>query len=116
LKTIATVFDPLGLISPFVVIAKVLLQELWSRGYDWDNIIVVEVANKIEMWFQQLLDLENVCVPRCLHEAKTVLNQSVITFIDASLKAYGAVVYLNCEYEDTTTSCWMIASKLRSHH
>ena len=90
LKTIATVFDPLGLISPFVVIAKILLQELWSRGYDWDDVIADEVADKIEMWFRQLLDLENVRVPRCLREAKTVLSQSVITFVDASLKAYGA--------------------------
>ncbi len=113
LKKIATVFDPLGFISPFVVIAKILLQELWSRGYDWDDVIADEVAEKIEMWFRQLLDLENVRVPRCLREAKTVLSQSVITFVDASLKAYGAVVYLKCEYEDTTTSCRMIASKTK---
>jgi ribonuclease HI len=113
LKTIATIFDPLGLISQFVVIAIILLQELWSRGYDWDDVIADEVADKIEMWFRQLLDLENVRVPRCLREAKTVLSQSVITFVDASLKAYGAVVYLKCEYEDTTTSCRMIASKTK---
>ena len=37
LRKIATVFDPLGFISPFVVIAKMLLQELWSRGYGWDD-------------------------------------------------------------------------------
>ena len=34
LKKIAAVFDPLGFISPFIMVAKVILQELWSCGYD----------------------------------------------------------------------------------
>ena len=34
LKKIATVFDPLGLISPAIIKGKMLLQMLWSRGYD----------------------------------------------------------------------------------
>ena len=39
LKKIATVFDPLGFVSPFILVAKVLLQDLQSRGYDWDDVI-----------------------------------------------------------------------------
>ena len=30
LKKIATVFDPLGLVSSFIVQAKIMLQELWN--------------------------------------------------------------------------------------
>ena len=44
LKKVATVFNPLGFVSPFVVRAKFLLQELWSRGYDWDDVIHDEIA------------------------------------------------------------------------
>ena len=40
-----TVFDPLGLVSPFVVQAKIMLQELWNRGYDWDEEVQDEVAS-----------------------------------------------------------------------
>ena len=32
LKKIATIFDPLGLGSPVIIAAKILIQELWSRG------------------------------------------------------------------------------------
>ena len=32
LRKIAAVFDPLGFIGPFVVVARILLQELWTRG------------------------------------------------------------------------------------
>ena len=34
LKRIATLFDPLGMLSPFVIRAKVLMQEIWVRGLD----------------------------------------------------------------------------------
>ena len=58
--------------------------------------------------------LVNVRVPRCLQEvAKEILKKAVITFVDASLKAYGTIVYMHCEYDDTTASCRMISSKTK---
>ena len=114
LKRIAILFDPLGLVSPFVIVAKMLLQELWSRRYDWDDVIVDEVANKISDWFRCMESLADIRVPRCLPETgKEIVKKSVITFVDASLKAYGAVVCLHCEYEDTTISCRLISSKTK---
>ncbi len=59
-------FDPLGLVSPFVSVAKTLLQELWSRAYDWDNVIVDEIANKISQWIRHMESLADFRVPRCL--------------------------------------------------
>ena len=111
LKKIAAVFDPLGFVSPFVVVAKILLQELWTRGYDWDDVILDEIGDKILRWFQQLGSLASLRVPRCLRQSKKVLTKKIITFVDASIQAYGAVVYLLCEYEDQTTSSRMITSK-----
>lgn len=35
LSDTAQVFDPLGLINPIIVMAKVLLQQLWSLHLDW---------------------------------------------------------------------------------
>ena len=37
LKTIAALCDPLGLLSPYTLRAKVLLQEMWACGVDWDK-------------------------------------------------------------------------------
>ena len=66
LRKIATVFDPLGFVSPFVVTAKILLQELWARGYDWDDEIQDELATRIKLWFDQLESLGAIAIPRCL--------------------------------------------------
>ena len=105
LRKIATVFDPLGFISPFAVIAKMLLQELWSRGYGWDDEIQDELAIRIVTWFNQLESLSTIAIPRCLRFALPVKKKEIVTFVDASKAAYGAVSYLR-------TSMRMIKSVL----
>ena len=99
--------------GPFVIKAKILLQELWTRGYDWDDVIHDEIASRIGSWYGQLRSLGNVQVPRCLREAKEVVAKRVITFVDASLQAYGTVVYLQCVYNDATVSSRLVASKCK---
>ncbi|GBM08391.1 hypothetical protein AVEN_108385-1 [Araneus ventricosus] len=37
LHTAARIFDPVGLMTPFVVQIKCLLLEIWERGMDWDD-------------------------------------------------------------------------------
>mgnify|MGYP000220582798 CR=1 FL=1 len=37
LKKITTLFDPLGLLSPYTVRVKVLLREMWASGVNWDK-------------------------------------------------------------------------------
>ena len=59
LKKVATVFDPLGPVSPFIVQTKIILQEFWNQGYEWDE----RVANRIQNWFSQLPCLNEVKVP-----------------------------------------------------
>ena len=109
LKKIATVFDPLGLVSPFVIQAKIMLQELWNRGYEWDEEVQDEVANRLQVWFSQLSCLANVKIPRCLQNQQPVKSKELVTFVDASQHAYGAASYLRCEYEDGTVSAQLIA-------
>ena len=37
LSIAAKVFDPLGLLEPFTVKAKMMLQELWKQKVSWDS-------------------------------------------------------------------------------
>ena len=36
LKKIATLFDPVGFLAPFTIRAKLLLQDMWTAGLEWD--------------------------------------------------------------------------------
>ena len=114
LRKIATVVDPLGFISPFVVVAKMLLQELWSRRYGWDDEIQDELAIRIVTWFNHSESLSTVAIPRCLRFALPVKKKEIVTFVDASKAAYGAVSYLRTEYEDDQVSSRLIAAKSKA--
>lgn len=45
LSTIATIFDPLGLIGPVVIQAKLIMQSLWQLRLDWDEPLPETYAN-----------------------------------------------------------------------
>ncbi|XP_055527801.1 uncharacterized protein LOC129720363 [Wyeomyia smithii] len=50
LSVIARLYDPLGLIAPIVVRAKVLMQHLWTLAIDWDEEVPVDVQFS-SVWF-----------------------------------------------------------------
>ncbi|XP_018305594.1 uncharacterized protein, partial [Mycetomoellerius zeteki] len=37
LSEISKLFDPLGLLGPVITLAKILMQETWKAGVDWDS-------------------------------------------------------------------------------
>ena len=81
LRKVATIFDPLGFVFPYVIVAKILLQELWMRGYDWDDEVQDEIANKIGDWFEQLKSLKEVKIPRCLRRPEPVKSKRIVVTI-----------------------------------
>ena len=46
LSKVAGEFDPLGLASPFIVLAKILIQDMWAKGLGWDELIDRQFANR----------------------------------------------------------------------
>ena len=114
LRKIATLFDPLGLLAPFTIRAKILLQEKWTAGLEWDGEMNIPLINSAQSWFRELHDLKQVQVPRCLQTVgKTIDSVSLHTFVDASEDAYGAVVYARYTYLDGTISTNIVAAKTR---
>ncbi|XP_067048651.1 uncharacterized protein [Acropora muricata] len=115
LSKVAGVFYPLGLAGPFVVCAKILLQEMWTKGLDWDEPIDHELSSRAT-WVSELEVLQEISVPRCLQESKRGKSVSVQTFVDASSEAYGVVSYLRSEYAQGCYVVRIIASKKESVH
>ena len=46
LKKIATLFDPVGFLAPFTIRAKVMMQEMWTAGLEWDELCPGELIHK----------------------------------------------------------------------
>ena len=53
-KKIATPFDPLGFLSPYVVQEEILLQEIWMTGLDWDDPLPLNISKKVTNWLKGL--------------------------------------------------------------
>jgi len=109
LRKVATIFKPLGFVCPYVIVAKILLQELWVRSYDWDDVVQDEIANKIGDWFEQLNSLNEVKIPRCLRSPEPVKLKRIVKFVDAFQQAYGAAVYIRCKYHNDAIPSHLIA-------
>ena len=112
LKRIATLFDPLGMLSPFIVRAKVLMQKIWIAGMDWDDTLPEELSMKMKSWFKELPELCRLRVPRCL-QLKEATSVTLQVFVDASQDAYGAVVYMGSQGVKGNVLLSFIASKTR---
>ncbi|XP_050599064.1 uncharacterized protein LOC126926771 [Bombus affinis] len=90
---IAKIYDPLGLLAPVIVRAKMLLQRLWTLKLDWDESLPADVHTEWSKYYSQLPLLNNVKFPRKTI-IKTAAEIELHGFCDASERAYGACVYL----------------------
>ena len=52
LSRIATLFDPMQLLAPYVIRAKMTLQEAWLRGLDWDEPFPDDLRERVQKWIE----------------------------------------------------------------
>jgi len=93
LSWLARIFDPLGMLSPYTIIGKILIQKAWIAGVGWDDKLEEELGLECRRWFEEAEALRETRVPRLLFKNGSSETQLHI-FSDASMEAYGAVGYL----------------------
>ena len=98
LQASSQIFDPLGWVTPVTVRAKILLQEVWLSKFTWDEPLSEAIKERWTAILADLTEIPNILMPRLyfpLSETGTLID-NIFVFADASTKAYGAIVYLNC--------------------
>lgn len=110
LSDIAQIFDPLGLVAPCVIIAKVILQRLWLNKLSWDESLPSDLNTRWCNFKQQLPELNYLKIPRHVlcHNPVSI---GIHGFSDASLEAYGACVYLRSVSESGPMQVRLLCSK-----
>ena len=113
LKVTSTIFDPLGFVVPFVLKAKIILQELTRRGCTWDEKVEEDIQKVWEKWLMNAQGLSKIKVNRCYTEVEERKAERVELhiFCDASNVAYGSVAYLRFCYADETFRTSFIMAK-----
>lgn len=103
-SVVAKIYDPLGLASPFIITAKMIIQALWALKLDWDTKLPEEVEMQFLRWAEQIPLLKEYRIPRCIKPKGEVKNIQIHAFGDASIKAYGSACYVRYETNETVTS------------
>ncbi|CAG2211583.1 unnamed protein product [Mytilus edulis] len=114
LSKVATLLDPLGFIAPYTIRGKLLLQEMWTAGLDWDDQLDEELVEKSREWFRELDELCCIEIPRRLQLNEDIVSTSLHTFSDASQEAYGSVIYARNEHTSGMIYTRLIAAKSES--
>ncbi|XP_075159324.1 uncharacterized protein LOC142232403 [Haematobia irritans] len=101
LSLVAQLFDPAGWITPVIIKAKMLMQQLWLETSGWDDEIS---SDSLRAWNELLYDLSQISIieiPRWIQFMPTDKVQ-IHGFCDASKGAYCACVYLRFQTSTST--------------
>ncbi|XP_044592073.1 uncharacterized protein LOC123270195 [Cotesia glomerata] len=110
LSEIAKLYDPLGLLAPIVVKAKIFMQDLWLDRVSWDEQLSPSLIHKWTGYREDLRNIESIRIPRWNNIAPGA-TMELHGFSDASQNAMAAAVYLRVTDADGNTKVSLLCSK-----
>ena len=109
------IYDPLGLISPFTVRAKILMRKLWThKTIDWDDPIPESLQKEWQTFFKEIHTLKSLSFPRSIKQENAIGKPDLVIFSDGSKEAYGAVAYTRWQTTDGSYKCRLVTFE-KSH-
>lgn len=112
LSSITQIFDPLGLIGPVIIKAKILLQSLWQLKIDWDTPVPESIRIIWSSYYQQLPILNQITIPRHV-SLRDPMDIQLHGFCDASMVAYGVCIYVRSINRNGTVKVQLLVAKSR---
>ncbi|KAL7880597.1 hypothetical protein SRHO_G00028510 [Serrasalmus rhombeus] len=115
LSIVSSIYDPLGFLSPFILLAKTILQNLCRMKLTWDDEIPEDLANRWCAWLSDLSQFASFSVKRCIKPEGfgPVVSAQLHHFSDASEKGYGIVSYIRIENSHGQVHCSFLLGKSR---
>lgn len=124
LSQVASIYDPLGLITPFTLKAKILMRKLVTQNNDstlseevkcrgWDDPLSNDERETWKSFFLELYDLETIFFNRCLRPTSAIGNPILVIFSDGSNQAYGTCAYIRWKLGSGKYEANLIAAKGR---
>ena len=115
LSFISTMYDSLGLVSPAILMAKRIVQELTRKKVTWDELITEPELSTWKLWVEELDMLTAFKIPRCLKPWNfgQVRDVQLHHFSDASQVAYGVVSYIRYVNTSGIVHTALLCSKSR---
>ncbi|XP_036346881.1 uncharacterized protein LOC118756189 [Rhagoletis pomonella] len=121
LSNIARLFDPLGLIAPIIISAKIILKQVTMAKHlnengslaplDWDDPVPESTAQRWQEFCNTMFDIDDIVIPRWLRFNPRTNSVQLHAFCDGSSEAYAVAVYIRVEQPDGMSHTALITAK-----
>lgn len=116
LSTIARLYDPLGYITPVIIVAKGILKDVWKNEQilEWDSTLLQELNIRWNQFANSLPLINQISVPRWIeYNENYIKGVEIHTFCDGSTIAYATAVFLRLQYQDESIHTHLLVAKSR---
>lgn len=112
LSFISKIFDPLGLLGPLAIRAKIIIQKLWILQLNWDDTLPNSVRSDWEKLEKEISQVGLIQIPRhiLLKGSKDI---QIHGFSDASELAYACCIYTRSVNKDGRIESHLVCAKSR---
>ncbi|KRY44621.1 hypothetical protein T03_16049 [Trichinella britovi] len=93
LSIFTSVFDPLGIVGPFVLKGKLIMQAIWQVHPEWKAPLSEEWEARWQQWASDVKVEATVSIPRW-YGIDRGKPSTMHVFVDAATVGYGSVAYL----------------------
>ena len=113
LSMVSSIYDPLGLVSPFVLEGRQIIQMLRLSKLAWDDPGDEDIQQKWIKWKLSLKKLQEIKLDRCYKPKGfgKVVSCSLHYFSDASESGYGQATYLRLVDTAGKVHCSLVIAK-----
>ena len=114
-STVSSVYDPLGLVSQFLLEDRGIIRMLCHNQPAWDDPVDEGIKEKWTKWKCNLNILKDIKLNRCYKPEGfgQVVTCSLQHFSDASENGYGQVVYVRLVNVTGKIHCSLVIAKSR---
>lgn len=111
----SSVYDPLGFISPVILVGKQILQRTCGENIGWDDPIPDDLHMRCERWRKGLKEPADLQIRRCVtpDDFDDVKVREFHHFSDASSTGYGQCSYLRLVDVAERFHCSLLMGKAR---
>ncbi|XP_073845545.1 uncharacterized protein isoform X1 [Musca autumnalis] len=112
LSIIAKLFDPCGWLAPIVIVAKLVMQQIWLDKINWDDILKTITLMNWQNFVKNSGDIGNLKIPRWIHFTPDS-DVEIHGFCDASESAYAAALYIRVRNTSNEIQTSLLTAKTR---
>ena len=115
LSVVSSIYDPFGLVSPFILEGRQIVQKLCFSKFNWDKSVNEDIKKHWKNWMCKLKSLKNITLNRCYKPAGfgKVVNCCLHYFSDTSERAYGQATYIRLVNKIGKINCSLAMGKSR---